>query len=262
MKRHIPNLLTLGNLFCGVVAARMAAFGRFQEAAAFIVLGIVLDFFDGMAARILKVESPLGRELDSLADVVTSGVAPGFILFGLLWEHSTSTLIKYIAFLIPVFAAYRLAKFNLDETQHHSFRGLPAPANALFWAGVGVVSEICVSGLSFLPVLMKSIVGYGVWDSVFLPSDPTSTTMYNVTTLVVLAGVSLVLDILMVSRVPMFSLKFKNLSWKDNSLRYVFILICGVLLVFFGYAGIPLMIVWYIILSLCTTKRTLKADES
>lgn len=262
MKKQIPNLLTLGNLFCGVVAARMAAFGRFQEAAAFIVLGIVLDFFDGMVARILRVESPMGRELDSLADVVTSGVAPGFILFGLLWEHSTSTLIKYIAFLIPVFAAYRLAKFNLDDTQHRSFRGLPAPANALFWAGVGVLSEICVAGLSFLPTLFTPVVHYEAWNSIFLPSDPMSHTMYNVTTLVVLAGVSLGMDILMVSRLPMFSLKFKNLGWKDNSLRYFFLLVCLALLILFGYAGLPLMIIWYVILSVSTAKQTLKADES
>ena len=262
VKRLVPNIITLGNLFCGVVATRMAAFGRFQEAAAFIVLGIALDFLDGMAARALKVESPLGRELDSLADVVTSGVAPGFILFGLLWEHTTSTLIKYIAFLIPVFAAYRLAKFNLDETQHRSFRGLPTPANALFWAGVGVVSEMCVSGLSFLPSLCAPVVPYEVWDAIFLPSDPASHTMYNVTTLVVLAAVSLAADLLMVSRLPMFSLKFKSLRWRDNALRYLFLLVCVGLVVLFGYASVPIMVAWYIVLSACTARRTLKADES
>ena len=253
MKKQIPNLITLGNLFCGVVAARMAAFGRFQEAAAFILLGIFLDFFDGLAARLLKCESPLGRELDSLADAVTSGVAPGFILFGLLWEHSTSTIIKYIAFLIPVFAAYRLAAYNLDDRQHHSFRGLPVPANAVLWAGIGVVSDICWNELSFLPSLFNPVVHYEAWSNLFMEDD---------LALVVLAVVSVLLDLLMVSRLPMFSLKFKNLKWKGNGIRYIFLIGCLGLLVIFGYAGLPLIILWYIILSFCTQQQTLDADTT
>lgn len=251
MKKNIPNLITLSNLFCGVVAARMAAFGRFQEAAAFMLLGIFLDFFDGLAARLLKCESPMGRELDSLADVITSGVAPGFILFGLLWEHSTSTIIKYIAFLIPVFAAYRLAVYNLDDKQHHSFRGLPVPANAILWAGIGVVSDICWNELSFLPSVFAPVVHYEVWSNLFMEND---------LALVVLAVVSILLDLLMVSRLPMFSLKFKNLKWKGNGVRYFFLIGCLILLIFFGYASLPLMIIWYILLSSCTQQQTLRAD--
>lgn len=253
MKKSIPNLITLGNLFCGVVAARMAAFGRFQEAAFFMLLGIFLDFFDGLAARLLKCESPMGRELDSLADVVTSGVAPGFILFGLLWEHSTSTVIKYIAFLIPVFAAYRLAVYNLDDKQHHSFRGLPTPANAVLWAGVGVISDICWNELSFLPSLFTPVVRYEAWSSLFMEND---------LALVVLAVISTLLDLLMVSRMPMFSLKFRNIKWKGNGVRYIFLLGCVALLILFGYASLPLIIIWYILLSLCTQQQTLAADAT
>ncbi len=252
MKKQIPNLITLANLFCGVVAARMAAFGRYQEAAFFIILGIAFDFFDGMVARLLHVESPLGRELDSLADIVTSGVAPGFILFGLLWEHSTSIYIKYIAFLIPVFAAYRLAKFNLDDTQHHSFRGLPVPAAALFWVGMGVVSDICLNDLSFLPSLFIPVVDYTVWQSFFMENDGV---------LAMLAVISLLLDLLMVSRMPMFSLKFKHLRWRGNALRYLFLIGCVALIALFGYAGLPLCIVWYILLAALTTRQTLQADQ-
>jgi CDP-diacylglycerol--serine O-phosphatidyltransferase len=252
MKKLIPNIITLGNLFCGVVAARMAAFGRFQEAAFFIALGIFLDFFDGMFARLLHTESPLGRELDSLADVVTSGVAPGFILFGLLWEHSTSTIIKYIAFLIPVFAAYRLGKYNLDETQHHSFRGLPAPANAIFWAGMGLISDICLSGLSFLPDIFHPLVSYDVWMNLFMEND---------IALVVLAVISILMDLLMVSRLPMFSLKFTNLKWHGNAIRYIFLLGCVILIVVFGYASLPLLILWYLLVSVCTVRQTLNLDK-
>lgn len=253
MKKFIPNFITLGNLFCGVVAIRMAAWGRFQEAAFFIALGIILDFFDGMAARLLHTASPLGRELDSLADVITSGVAPGFILFGLLWEHSTSTLIKYIAFLIPVFAAYRLATFNLDKTQGHSFRGLAAPANAIFWAGMGLVSDICLNDLSFLPNFFQPIISYDLWAVLFMEND---------VVLVALAVVSILLDLLMICRLPMFSLKFSNLRWHDNAIRYLFLIGCVVLLVLFGYASLPLMILWYILLSACTYKQTLLSDTA
>ena len=137
MKKQIPNLITLCNLLCGVLSVWSATSDTpvlgmppLTAAAGFIMLGIFFDFFDGMTARLLGVASPVGKELDSLADVITSGIAPAFILFYILVGHPMAWL-KFIAFLIPAFAAYRLAKFNLDERQHHSFLGLPAPANAL-----------------------------------------------------------------------------------------------------------------------------------
>ena len=123
IKRQIPNLITLGNLLCGVIACYFAARGNVQVAALFICLGIFLDFFDGLAARLLNVASPLGKELDSLADVVTSGVAPGIILLHLLRDNASQWL-ALVALLVPLFAAYRLAKFNLDTRQSHSFLGL------------------------------------------------------------------------------------------------------------------------------------------
>lgn len=240
MKKHIPNLITLGNLFCGAIATYMAAFGRFQGAALFMLFGILLDFCDGLAARLLKVTSELGKELDSLADLVTSGMAPGFILFNILWNHNTSIELKYVALLIPVFAAYRLAKFNLDETQHSIFRGLPAPANAIIWAGVGLW-----------------------YPDVFCPSA------FCNTGLVVLAAVSLFTDILMVSRIPMISMKFDfhNLSWHSNAPRYIFLIGAVIIIAVFQFvmtnllASLPFLVLWYILLSLCFRKNLLSNEH-
>ena len=242
IKRNIPNLITLGNLFCGVMAVRMVMPGRWTEAIGFICLGIVLDFFDGLAARLLQVPSTIGKELDSLADTVTSGVAPGFLLFMILWEHSTITFFKYIAFLIPVFAAYRLAKFNVDERQHNGlFRGLPTPANALFWVGISLWSEECD-----LPWAWYGLAGVdpGFWTQIFCDAG-----------YVCLAIISLLLNILMVSNLPMFSLKVHSLAWVDNKLQYLFAAGCLLLVLLFGIAAVPMLIVWYIILSACTARN-------
>lgn len=231
MRKLIPNLITLGNLLCGVLACHMAAQGFLRPAAIYICLGIFLDFFDGLAARLLGVASPLGKELDSLADVVTSGVAPGIILFQFSCtqlegqcSHDILEALSYLAFLMPLFAAYRLAKFNLDSRQSHSFLGLPVPANALIWVGLAM----CVS-LSLSPV----------WTAVLL-------------------GVSLLTNILMVSELPMFSLKFnfKDLSWKTNSIQYLFLIGCAIIIAATRHwYAISLIIIWYIILSLFTCKH-------
>lgn len=247
MKKQIPNLITLANLFCGMMATYQAFLGRFEFAAAFILLGIVFDFFDGMAARLLHVSSELGKELDSLADAITSGVAPGSILFMILWNHSTSTMIKYVAFLIPVFAAYRLAKFNLDERQHTSFRGLPAPANAVFWAGIGVW---CANSIMPHPSWVSdTLIGY----TEYLNTDAG---------LVALALVSLVTDFLLICDMKMFSLKvnFKDLSWKTNSVRYVFLIVCAALVAGFGFLSLPLLILWYLVMSMCTQGKEIAHD--
>lgn len=245
MKKQIPNIITLCNLACGVMATYNAAFGRFEYAALFILLGIVFDFFDGMAARLLHVASPMGRELDSLADLVTSGVAPGFIFFSILWNHSSSILIKYAAFLIPVFAAYRLAKFNLDERQLHSFRGLPAPANALLWVGVGLWFCDFNFGFDLIPFWHESDAWMPLYEFAF--SDA------GYLTLVI---VSVVTDILLVSELPMFSLKFNfaDLGWRNNWIQYIFILVAVALLALFGIVSLPFIIVWYIVWSICTFK--------
>lgn len=231
IKRQIPNLITLGNLMCGVesIFASLVA-GDVFLAAIWICAGIFLDFFDGLAARLLGVASPLGKELDSLADVVTSGIAPAFIMFRIvevplkeilpLW----SVILIMLPFvLMPAFAAYRLAKFNIDTRQSHSFRGLPVPANALIWVGI-------------------ALAGF---------------TVNNLTFGIILAVVALLTDILMVSEMPMFSLKFnfKDMSWKSNTVQYFFLAGCAALIVVnHRWYAISLIILWYIILSAFTQR--------
>ena len=238
MKRQIPNLITLGNLLCGVLATVAAANMELTAAALFICLGIFLDFFDGLAARLLGVASPLGKELDSLADVVTSGVAPGVILFVLMGTGSSWVVyLSFLALLMPLFAAYRLAKFNLDTRQSHSFLGLPVPSNALIW--VGVALYLCPldhfgCGLTWCPSVQHDIF------------------------LSVLIVISLVVDILMVSEMPMFSLKvnFKDMSWKSNSVQYIFLIGCALLIAATRqWYAISLIILWYIVLSAVTQRK-------
>ena len=238
IRRQIPNLITLGNLLCGVLATIAAANKELTAAALLICLGIFLDFFDGMAARLLGVASPIGKELDSLADVVTSGVAPGVILFVMLGTGSQwVSMLSFLALLMPLFAAYRLAKFNLDTRQSHSFLGLPAPSNALIW--VGVALYLCPlyqlgCGLTWSPSCEHDI------------------------SLIVLIVISLVTDVLMVSEMPMFSLKvnFKDMSWKSNSVQYLFLIGCvAIVAVTRQWYAISLIILWYIILSAITQRK-------
>lgn len=227
VKRQIPNLITLGNLLCGVMACFMILTGFPVWGALFICLGIFLDFFDGLAARLLHVPSPLGKELDSLADVVTSGVAPGFILLFLLWDNPFGRWFAFLALLMPLFTAYRLAKFNIDTRQGHSFMGLPAPANALIWVGLAIYSEN--------PILQSPTVA------------------------IALAVISLVTDILMVSDIPMFSLKFnfKEMGWKNNRIQYIFLIGSIAIATFTGFDwnAISIIVMWYIALSLLTYKK-------
>lgn len=237
IKRQIPNLITLGNLFCGVESIFAALVQNdVMVAALWICGGIFLDFFDGMAARLLKVPSELGKQLDSLADVVTSGVAPAFIMFRLvevpmkelipLW----GVILVMIPFLLmPLFAAYRLAKFNIDTRQSHSFLGLPVPANALIWVGIALAGLVANS----------------------------------LTLAIVLAVVAMITNILMVSEMPMFSLKFnfKDMSWKSNSTQYIFLAGCALIVViemlFFkpSWVVLSLIILWYILMSLLQKKH-------
>ena len=244
IKRQIPNLITLGNLLCGVLAVGFAASGATYTAALLICLGIFLDFFDGLTARLLGVSSPIGKELDSLADVVTSGVAPAFILFSLV-DHAYNCYggipilhyLRYVAFLMPLFAAYRLAKFNLDTRQSHSFLGLPVPSNALIWVGIALTTTGCTF---YTP---SSLVGHIV-EQPFFPYC-----------LIVL---SLVTDVLMVSELPLFSLKFnfKNLSWKTNSVQYLFLIGCAAIIALMHeWLAISVIILWYIIFSLITQRK-------
>ena len=225
MKREIPNLITLCNLLCGVIASYVAVHGDIRLAALLICLGIVFDFFDGMTARLLGVSSPMGKELDSLADVVTSGVAPAMILLQMLQQHAPDSRVAAVAFLVPLFAAYRLAKFNLDTRQSHSFLGLPVPSNALIWVGVALSGSLVPS----------------TWPMVAL-----------------FLLVSLVGDVLMVSELPLFSLKFnfKELAWRTNNVQYIFLIGCALIIVLLrDWIAISVIILWYIVLSAFTQRK-------
>lgn len=228
--RNIPNILTSCNLFSGCIAAYMAFQGNYKEALLFIVLGAVFDFFDGMTARLLHVSSPIGKELDSLADDITFGLAPAAIAFSLFKEvyypdflMPAAGIMPYTAFLIAVFSGLRLAKFNIDERQTSSFIGMPTPANALFWA------SLAVGGHSFL-----------------------ISENFNAIYLFVLV---MIMSLLLVAELPMFSLKFKDLSWGHNKVSYIFLIVSLPLLIIFQLSGIAAVIIWYILLSLATRKK-------
>jgi CDP-diacylglycerol--serine O-phosphatidyltransferase len=215
MKKQLPNFITLLNLLCGVVSIFSVFQGKVTLAAYLIFTGAVLDFFDGAAARLLKVHSELGKQLDSLADMVTFGTAPAFIAYALITSLSSSTeWLPYVAFIIPLFSALRLAKFNIDERQTSSFIGLPTPANGFFWAGIALMQGDYVKN----PYL--------------------------------LAGFVLLFSLLLVSPLPMFSLKFKQMKWKGNALRYFFLCSACLLILLLSFTAIPIIILLYIIFSI------------
>ncbi|MBR7166235.1 MAG: CDP-diacylglycerol--serine O-phosphatidyltransferase [Bacteroidaceae bacterium] len=223
VKKHIPNAITCCNLFSGCIACTLAFEGSFVWAMAFIVLGAVFDFFDGMAARLLKVSSPMGVEMDSLADDVTFGFAPAAMVFSFIRQLPlpyflvpVADILPYTAFFIAVFSAVRLAKFNIDKRQTTSFIGLPTPANALFWA-------------SF-------VAGAGDW-----------ILSLNTGWFLVL-GMIAISSYLLVCEVPMFSLKFKRLAWRANKRRYIFLIVALPMLAL-GLVSAVAIIAWYVILS-------------
>jgi len=176
---------------------------------------MIFDFFDGLAARLLKVSSPMGKELDSLADMVSFGFVPAAIMYHLIGPEE---LVAYIAFVIAIFSALRLANFNIDENQESDFIGLPTPANALF-----------ISSLVFV----KTQPELGQW-----------------LTPAVLSSISIVFSLLLISPIRLFSLKLKNLSWADNKVRIIFIIASAVTISTLGFIGLPLVILLYIVLSL------------
>lgn len=224
IKKHIPNAITCCNLFSGCVACVMAFRGDFHLAMTFIVVGAVFDFFDGMVARLLGVSSPMGVQIDSLADDITFGIAPATIVFSFMqhkllypaYLSDVLSVLPYAAFLIAVFSAYRLAKFNIDTRQASTFIGLPTPANALFWSSL--------------------IAGGGEWLN-----------SLNAGWLLLLALIGL-FSYFLVSEIPMFSLKFKNFSWKSNKIRYIFLLCCLPMLLL-GFLAPVAIISWYLLLS-------------
>jgi CDP-diacylglycerol--serine O-phosphatidyltransferase len=234
MKKHIPNTITCCNLVSGCIAIVCALNGNPSMALLWIIIGAVFDFFDGMSARLLNVSSPIGKELDSLADDVTFGVAPSCIIFNFLCGyHQHNMFLPFVAFLIAAFSAVRLAKFNLDERQATSFIGLPTPANALFWGAFVVTIQ---EHAAFLTQYHYAAIVVGMLVSCYL----------------------------LVAEIPMFALKFKHWGWKGNEVKYLFIISSILLLLLFGIGGIAVVIAWYVLLSVLTTDNkptTLDLDE-
>jgi len=244
MKHHIPNFITLFNVLCGSIGVVFAAINRLEVAAIFVLAGIFFDYLDGFVARWLNVKSDLGIQLDSLADMVTCGVVPGVVMFQLLsmsqtggWNMGSGsvwleeantglfdTWIPFLGFLIPMASAYRLARFNIDEDQQTSFIGLPTPANALLI-------------LSFPLMLL------------YQGNDALNSVILNPWTLII---TTLLSAFLLNAPIRLFALKFGSWSFKDNALRYIFILVSLVLIATMKFMAIPIIIAFYILSSLIT----------
>ena len=227
IKQHIPNAITCGNLVSGCMSVLFIACGMPVKAAVMIFVAGLFDFFDGFAARLLHAKSPIGADLDSLADVVASGVAPGFIMYWLMIRASDLPDVRWLgisilpclAFLLPVFSAIRLAKFNVDDTQKTSFRGLPAPGMAIFIASLPLA-------LSQVGHLTDGVLGY--WACL---------------------GFTLVFSFMMVSRLRFFSFKMKSAKWKGNEVRWIFLIVAVVAVAVFRLVALPFVMVLYMLLS-------------
>ena len=225
LKKHIPNTITCLNLISGCIATYYAFQADYSMALLFIVIGAVFDFFDGMSARLLHVSSPIGKELDSLADCITFGFAPSAIVFSFLNSQLSIVnfqFMPYLAFIMAAFSALRLAKFNLDERQALGFIGLPTPANALFWG---------------------SLVWSLDWQRWFEPYLLPAFWLYVVLVLIPISCY------LLVSEIPMFALKFKTWGWQGNEVRWLFLVSCVPLIIIFGFGSLAIIVPWYIMLS-------------
>ena len=233
IKQHIPNALTCGNLVSGCLSVLFLAQGMPVKAALMVFVAGLFDFLDGFAARLLHAHSPIGADLDSLSDVVSSGVAPGFIMCWLM--HRANDLpdcnllginvLACLAFLLPVFSAIRLAKFNIDETQTTVFKGLPAPAMAVFVASLPLA--LAQSGH-----LTDGALGY--WACL---------------------GITLVFSFMMVSRLRFFSFKMKSAKWKGNELRWSCLVVAIASILVFKWLALPFVMVLYVLLSIFFANR-------
>ena len=221
MSKHIPNLLTISNLICGCIALYFTFKGELVFTAYLVCLAAIFDFMDGAAARLLNVSNPLGKELDSLADMVSFGLVPGAIVFYIL-EEGTLSQYSFMALLIPIFSAYRLAKFNVDENQNENFVGLPTPANCLVFVSIPLITSF--------------------------NSESTIAYLFEIPEILLI--ITILLSLALVSRINMFSLKFKNFKYVDNKLRFFFITISITLLTCLRFSAIPIIILLYILMSL------------
>ncbi|WP_317900136.1 CDP-alcohol phosphatidyltransferase family protein [Aurantibacillus circumpalustris] len=243
LKKHIPNALTCGNLFFGCLALVQAFNNDLVYTAYFVAIALVLDFFDGFVARLLKVCSPIGKDLDSLADMVTFGVVPGVVMFQLLNAAFLSVLNTtdlsgdvgispnysgiqteaYFGFIITIFSCIRLARFNNDTRQSTSFIGLPTPANTMVICSLPLI-------LAFQPELHFATK---------LIENPAF-----------LIAFSCIMSYLLLAEIPLFALKFKNFAWSDNKIVYLFLLVAVVLLFGLNVIAVPLIILLYILISI------------
>ena len=225
MSKHIPNLLTISNLICGCIALYFTFKGELVFTAYLIGLAAIFDFMDGAAARLLNVSNPIGKELDSLADMVSFGLVPGSVVFHLL-EESPLSQYSFMALVIPIFSAYRLAKFNVDENQNENFIGLPTPANCLVFVSIPLITTF----------------------------NAESTIAYLVEIPEILLIITVLMSLALVSRINMFSLKFKNFKLQDNKFRFFLITMSIILLTWLEFSAIPIIILLYILMSI--VKRT------
>lgn len=223
--RNIPNLITCCNLLSGCGAVIAALESRAQLAFFFILAGAAFDFCDGLSARLLHAYSPMGKELDSLADLVTFGVAPAMLCYetlcGIQWSGAFSGFLPYISFILAAAAALRLARFNIETHPDTTFCGLAVPANAIFWCGQ----------ILWMQGMTGPVCGW------------------------ILLAETVIFSLLMTSRIPMFSLKFHSLTWHENKIRYIFLIVSPVFVILFGLKGVSCIILWYIVLSLLTCRK-------
>lgn len=254
---NLPNLFTACNLLCGILSILLSLNGRIDFAAYFIFGGLLFDYFDGFIARLLKQQGELGKQLDSLADMVTFGVAPGvmmmvilcyslteligaanpaqagmcyFIWMGSVLDGNPSSWLPFVALFIPFMSMFRLAKFNLDTRQTDKFIGLPTPANSIFFTS--------------FPLLIVSDFKSDSWQQ---------TWMEYLINPYLLVPLIIVMSLLLVSELPLFALKFKHFRFKGNEIRYLFLITCSLLIPFFLVWSIPIIVILYLILSLIDT---------
>lgn len=245
MIKAIPNLLTLMNLFCGCIAIVLVFNGAYTYASWLIILASVFDFLDGTVARLLNAHSEIGKQLDSLADIVSFGVAPASIMYALMVNTMGYAVGGYLvwsalpAFFIALFSALRLAKFNIDDSQTLSFRGLPTPANALF--------------ISALPFIHLHAVSKGGLHAMI-------SGLFN--NYYILIGLALALSFLLVSNLPLMSLKIKSFNWKENQYKYIFLILSLIMGILTGFAAAPFVLLLYIFLSAAAHQQKKYDDES
>ena len=254
LKKHIPNTLTSLNLLFGCFAIANAFHGNLVMSAYLVGAAAIFDFFDGFVARALKVGREFGKQLDSLADMVTFGVVPGVVMYLLIHSAIQNNLyvlfpdgyytkfytrlldyLPFIGFLIPVFSGLRLAKFNIDTRQTDSFIGVPTPANTILICSLTLIvkQNLGMAHPSAFSSYLSNLINFNYY---------------------FLVGLTIVMSFLLVSELPLFALKFKNFGWADNKIRYLFLIIAAVLLILFQFIAIPFIILLYIILSIINNR--------